>query len=55
VTAPTTLATLRDYVARLKGENAARVRRDAQDNQQAVPVRILTIAALHEVSHRISA
>ena len=47
VTTTTTLAALRDYVARLKGEKHAR------DDRRLTPVRLLTIAALHEgfVSH----
>jgi small GTP-binding protein len=45
VTTTKSLAALRDYVARLKGENSGA---DAKDKQQAAPAKLLTIAALHE-------
>ena len=45
VTTTKTLAAMRDYVARLKGEKSGT---DAKDDKQAAPTRLLTIAALHE-------
>ena len=45
VTTTDTLAALRDYVARLKGEKSGS---DAKAGQQAAPARLFTIAELHE-------
>jgi small GTP-binding protein len=45
VTTTKTLAAMRDYVARLKGEKGDR---KTKDEQPAAPVRLFTIAELHE-------
>ena len=45
VTTTDTLAALRDYVARLKGEKSDR---EAKDGPQIVPARLFSIAELHE-------
>ena len=45
VTTTNILASMRDYVARLKGEKNGR---DAKDGQRVTPLRLLTVTQLHE-------